>query len=96
MQRHDTDLLSLFFGSVLGLTGLILLGGDPSRGSATLAWAGPLVAAIAGVIVVLAMWPRSGQRPIEATEPEQADGDATHLAAPVDSEGTAESVPDRG
>ncbi len=96
MERHDTDLLSLFFGSVLGLTGLILLGGDPSRSNAALAWAGPLVAVITGVVLVLAAWPRSGPRRSEATEPEQADGDAAHLAAPVDSEGTAKSVRDRG
>ena len=100
MRRHDTDLVSLFFAFVLGLAGLILLGGDPSRGSATLGWVGPLVAVITGLVLVLAMWPRPGQRSIEITEPkvngaERAQAHPGNVARPIDGQGSREGAPDQ-
>ena len=55
MKRHDTDALSLLFGALFSVVGLVLLSGDPSRGSVSLAWAGPVAAIAVGLLVILAM-----------------------------------------
>ena len=55
MKRHDTDALSLLFGALFAVVGLVLLGGDSSRGSVSLAWAGPVAAIAVGLLVVLAV-----------------------------------------
>ena len=55
MKRHDTDALSLLFGALFTVVGLVLLSGDPSRGSVSFAWAGPVAAIAVGLLVILAM-----------------------------------------
>ncbi len=68
MQRHDVDLVSLTFGLLFTVAGLVLLSGDPTRGTVWLGWAGPAVAIGLGVLVLVAVWPR---------RTEAADVDAT-------------------
>ncbi len=58
MDRHELDPLSLIFGLLFVPIGLVLLTGDPVRGSMSLAWAGPVVAIGIGLLVVLAVRPR--------------------------------------
>ncbi len=57
MDRHELDPLSLIFGLLFVPIGLVLLTGDPVRGSMSLAWAGPVVAIGIGLLVVLAVRP---------------------------------------
>jgi cytochrome c-type biogenesis protein CcmH/NrfF len=58
MRRHDLDGLSLVFGLLFVAVGLVLLSGDPARGTISLPWAGPIVAIGLGLLVVLAARPR--------------------------------------
>jgi len=58
VRRHDLDALSLVSGLLFTGLGLLLLSGDPARGSISLAWVGPIVAVGIGVLVVLAARPR--------------------------------------
>ncbi len=58
MRRHDLDPWSLAFGLLFTVVGLALLGGDPARGSVSLAWTGPAAAIGVGLLVVLAARPR--------------------------------------
>jgi hypothetical protein len=55
MQRHDPDAIALLFGAAFTIAGLLLLGGDPSRGSVSLAWVAPVAAIAVAVIIVLAV-----------------------------------------
>lgn len=58
MERHDVDAVSLLFGLLFTASGLVLLTGDPNRGTVWLGWAGPAVAIGLGLLVVLAVRPR--------------------------------------
>lgn len=58
MERHDVDLVSIAFGLLFTLAGLILLTGDPTRGTVWLGWAGPAVAIGLGLLVIVAVRPR--------------------------------------
>jgi cytochrome c-type biogenesis protein CcmH/NrfF len=58
MQRHDADPVSLVFGSLFTIAGLMLLNGDPTRGTVWLGWVGPAVAVGVGLLVALAVRPR--------------------------------------
>ena len=62
MKRHRPDALSLLFGGVFTVVGLVLVGGYPARGSVSLAWAGPAAAIAVAVLVVLSV-----RRPEKAT-----------------------------
>lgn len=59
MRRHEFDLLSFLFGLLFVGAGLILLGGGAVRDSLSLAWSGPVVAIALGVLIVIAVRPRS-------------------------------------
>lgn len=65
MDRHALDPLSLLFGLLFSVVGLVLLTGDPARGSISLAWAGPAAAIGVGLLVVLAARPRREEHPAE-------------------------------
>ena len=67
MDRHELDPLSLLFGLMFANIGLVLLTGDPARGSISLAWAGPAAAIGVGLLVVLAVRPRREERVAERT-----------------------------
>lgn len=67
MDRHELDPLSLLFGLMFAIIGLVLLTGDPARGSISLAWAGPAAAIGVGLLVVLAVRPRREERAAEST-----------------------------
>lgn len=67
MDRHELDLLSLLFGLMFAVVGLVLLTGDPARGSVSMAWAGPAAAIGLGLVVVLAVRPRREEHPAEGT-----------------------------
>jgi len=54
MARHAFDALSFLFGLLFALVGLALLAGNPARGTIALDWAGPMVAACLGLVVLLA------------------------------------------
>lgn len=58
MRHHDLDALSLLFGLLFTVVGLVLLGGDPAHGSVSFAWAGPGAAIAVALLVVLAVRPR--------------------------------------
>jgi hypothetical protein len=72
MRRHDVDPFSLFFGLLFTVVGLVLLTGDPARGSVSLAWAGPAVAIGLGLLVVLAARPQR-DKPVDQ-EPTADEG----------------------
>jgi uncharacterized membrane protein HdeD (DUF308 family) len=55
MQRHEPDALALLFGATFLVAGVLLLGGDPARGSVSLAWVGPIAAIVVAVLIVLAV-----------------------------------------
>lgn len=61
MRRHDFDALSFVFGLTFAGAGLMLLGGSPSQGTMSLAWAGPVLACGLAVLVVIAVRPRRDQ-----------------------------------
>lgn len=67
MDRHELDPLSLLFGLLFAGVGLLLLTGDPARGSISLAWAGPVTAIGIGLLVVLAVRPRRDATATEST-----------------------------
>ena len=67
MQRHDVDLISLTFGLLFAVAGLVLLTGDATRGTVWLGWAGPAVAIGLGVLVLAAVWPRRAETDVDAT-----------------------------
>ena len=71
MQRHDVDLISLTFGLLFTVAGLVLLSGDPARGTVWLGWAGPAVAIGLGVLVLMAVWPRRATPDIDAAPPSE-------------------------
>lgn len=62
MDRHPLDSVSFLFGLLFTGIGLLLLAGDPDRGSISLAWAGPVMALSVGLVVVLAARPRREER----------------------------------
>jgi cytochrome c-type biogenesis protein CcmH/NrfF len=66
MQRHDVDPISLAFGLLFAIAGLLLLTGDPSRGTVWLGWVGPAVAIGLGALVILAVRPRGAELEDEA------------------------------
>lgn len=66
MERHDVDPLSLIFGLLFTIVGLMLLTGDPTRGTVGLGWAGPALAIGLGLLVVLAVRPRRAEPDDEA------------------------------
>jgi hypothetical protein len=68
MRRHDLDGFSLVFGLLFTAIGLVLLSGDPARGTMSLPWAGPIAAIAVGLVVVLAARPRR-----EAADPQPLD-----------------------
>jgi hypothetical protein len=59
MGRHDFDPLSFLFGLLFVGVGLVLLGGNPARDVVSLAWSGPAVAVGLGILIVIAVRPRS-------------------------------------
>ncbi len=71
MQRHDVDLISLTFGLLFTVAGLVLLSGDPARGTVWLGWAGPAVAIGLGVLVLMAVRPRRATPDIDAAPPSE-------------------------
>ena len=66
MQRHDVDPISLAFGLLFAIAGLLLLTGDPTRGTVWLGWVGPAVAIGLGALVILAVRPRGAEPEDEA------------------------------
>lgn len=71
MQRHDVDLVSLIFGLLFTVAGLMLLTGDPTRGTVWLGWAGPAVAIGLGVLILVAVRPRRAAPDIDAAPPSE-------------------------
>lgn len=71
MQRHDVDLVSLTFGLLFTVAGLMLLTDDPTRGTVWLGWAGPAVAIGLGVLVLVAVRPRTAPPDIDAAPPSE-------------------------
>jgi cytochrome c-type biogenesis protein CcmH/NrfF len=65
MERHDVDPVSLTFGLLFTIVGLMLLN-DPTRSTVWLGWAGPAVAIGLGLLVVLAVRPRRAKPDDEA------------------------------
>lgn len=68
VNRHGLDPISLLFGLAFAVVGLVLLGGDPTRGTVSLAWAGPAAAIGIAVLMVLAVRPRHPEDPEDATD----------------------------
>jgi hypothetical protein len=72
MRRHDIDALSLVFGLLFTVVGLLLLSGDPAGGTVLLPWAGPGVVIGVGLLVVLAARPPRvravGQQPLDVEQ----------------------------
>lgn len=66
--RHDLDPISLLFGLAFAVVGLVLLGGDSTRGTISLAWAGPAVAIGVALLMVLAVRPRHAEHPEVETD----------------------------
>jgi hypothetical protein len=60
--RHDFDPLSFLFGLLFVGVGIVLLGSNRA-GSLPLAWIGPAIAAGLGMLIVIAVRPRSDGRP---------------------------------
>ena len=71
MQRHDVDLVSLTFGLLFTVAGLVLLSGDPTKGTVWLGWAGPAVAIGLGVLVLVAVRPRTAPPDLDAALPSE-------------------------
>jgi len=59
MARHPFDALSFLFGLFFAAVGLVLVVGDPARGTIALGWAGPAVAICLGVVILFAAFRRS-------------------------------------
>jgi cytochrome c-type biogenesis protein CcmH/NrfF len=76
MARHPFDALSFIFGLFFAAVGLLLVVGDPTRGTIALGWAGPVVAICVGIVVLFAALQRStslagvaGDELLDASEP---------------------------
>lgn len=54
MARHPFDALSFLFGMSFAAAGLMLVVGDPARGTIPLGWSGPVVAICLGIVVIFA------------------------------------------
>lgn len=76
MARHPFDALSFLFGLMFAAVGLVLLAGDPARGTIALDWAGPVVAIGLGIVVLLAASRQSKPDTGLAPDAEQSSPDA--------------------
>lgn len=65
MARHDTDLLSLGFGLIFAVTGLVLVLGE--QVAISLDWLAPTIVIALGAILIAAGWSRR-ERPTAGPE----------------------------
>jgi hypothetical protein len=71
MGRHDFDPLSFLVGLLFVVLGLVLLGGTAARDGLSLAWSGPAVAICLGILIVIAVRPRSRSQADQGTREDQ-------------------------
>lgn len=70
MRPHSFDSLSFVFGAVFVIFGLLLLNGGTD--GLPMQWAGPLVAVVLGLVILVAARPRRASEPEPTSPPEEA------------------------